>query len=59
MDFAKHIIRSLAALVLVGTLAMPSAAQERKGWREAPWRFIVNGYAWLPKAPVDIKVDLL
>lgn len=38
-------------------VASPSAEQVVAGWREAPWRFIVNVYGWLPDAPVDIKVD--
>jgi hypothetical protein len=58
--------------MLVGTTASPSAAEEPTnkqeeaspsaeqlvaGWREAPWRFNINVYGWLPRAPVDIKVD--
>jgi hypothetical protein len=66
---AKFAIAYLSALMLVGTSATPSAAEEPTNAQEKaspsadtkeerwPWRFIVNVYAWLPEAPVDIKVD--
>ena len=72
MKLSKLAILCLFALMLIGTSAIPSAAEEPTdtqkksspsweqvvaGWREAPWRFNVNVYGWLPSAPVDIKVD--
>ena len=71
MKLLKLVIPCLLALMLVGTSATPSAAEEPTnkqeeasssaeqvvaGWREAPWRFNVNVYAWFPKAPVKIDV---
>jgi hypothetical protein len=44
-------------LLLVGTPATLSAAEETTNWRDAPWRFNAKVYGWLPKAPVDIKID--
>jgi hypothetical protein len=71
---AKFAIAYLGALLLVGTPATSSAAEEPTNTQEEsslsasdsptdtkeerwPWRFIVNVYGWLPKAPVDIKID--
>jgi hypothetical protein len=71
MKLSKLALACLLALMLVGTSATPSAAEEPTntqeeapssaeqvvaGWREAPWRFNVNVYAWFPKAPVKIDV---
>ncbi len=70
MKLSKFAIACLLALMLVGTSAAPSAAEEPTntqeeasssaeqvvaGWREAPWRFNVNVYGWAPKAPVKIQ----
>jgi len=57
MKFAKISISFLAALLLVGVSATPSAAQAGEGWRDAPWRFSAKGYGWLPEAPATIKID--
>ena len=72
MKLSKLAIPCLLALILVGTSATPSAAEEPTntqeesspsaeqvvaGWWEAPWRFNVNVYGWLPRAPATIKVD--
>jgi len=71
---AKFAIAYIGALLLVGTPATSSAAEEPTNTQEEsslsasdsptdtkeerwPWRFIVNVYGWLPKAPVDIKID--
>jgi len=71
MKLSKLAILCLFVLMLVGTSAAPSAAEEPTnkqkeasssaeqvvtGWWEAPWRFNVNVYAWAPKAPVKIDV---
>ncbi len=34
-----------------------SAKQEPENWRDAPWRFNIKVYGWIPKAPVTIKAD--
>jgi hypothetical protein len=57
MNFTKFTIPLLAAILLVGTSVTPSAAQDKEGWRDAPWRFNVNIYGWMPSAPVDISID--
>ena len=57
MKFSKFSIPLLAAIILVVASVMPSGAQ---GWinsLDVPWRFSVKAYAWLPEAPVTIKVD--
>ena len=65
MKLAKFTVPFLAALMLVGTTATPCAAQETTAlwtWSSPsaietePWRFSVNGYGWLPSAPVTIKI---
>ena len=64
MRFAKFTASFLAALMLVGATATPSAAQETAplwDWsspsavKTDPWRFNVNLYSWLPSAPIDIS----
>ncbi len=72
MKLSRLAISWLLALMFVGAIATISVAEEPAntkekssssaeqvgaGWREAPWRFHVNVYGWLPHAPVDIKVD--
>jgi hypothetical protein len=66
MKLAKFSIPILAALMLVGTTAAPSAAEDLTAeweWsslsatKTDPWRFSVNVYGWLPSAPVDIKTE--
>ena len=66
MKLSKLAIPCLLALMLVGTSAAPSAAEEPTnkqkeasssaeqvvtGWWEAPWRFNVNVYAWAAESP--------
>jgi hypothetical protein len=62
----------LATLMLVGTSATFSAAQEPTDrqeesslsvtqklvnwWEDAPWRFELNVYGWLPQAPANIEI---
>jgi hypothetical protein len=66
MKLAKCTIPFLAVLLLVGTSAAQSSAEvpaDTQGKTAAakseswPWRFNANIYFWLPRAPVDIKVD--
>ena len=61
----------LASLMLVGTYVTFSAAQEPTDgqeesspsvkqklvnwWEDAPWRFSLSIYGWLPQAPAEIK----
>ena len=61
----------LVSLMLVGTSVTFSAAQEPADgqeesspsvkqklvnwWEDAPWRFNLNVYGWLPQAPAEIK----
>lgn len=69
---AKFALSLVAAIILVGTFATPSSAEEPTDmqekswpsaeqvvadWWEAPWWFHVNVYGWLPNAPATIKVD--
>ncbi len=64
MKLANYAISFLAALMLVGPMATPCAAQDTTiDWtwsspsavETEPWRFNLNGYGWLPKAPVTIS----
>ena len=57
MNSSKLSILLLAVIMLVVTPVTTSAAKEETDWRDAPWRFNVKGYGWLPKAPVTIKID--
>jgi Protein of unknown function (DUF3575) len=59
MKLAKCTVPFLALLLLVGTFATPSAAENSTDTKSEPWpwRFNVNIYGWLPKAPVDISID--
>ena len=47
----------LAALMLGGGSATLSAMEALTAVRDAPWRFGVDIYGWLPKAPATIKID--
>jgi len=64
MKLAKITAVCLAAVMLVGTAATPSGAQETTDYWEwsspsavktEPWRFNVNLYGWLPSAPAEIE----
>ncbi len=64
MKLANYVISLLAAAMLVGPMATPCAAQDTTAdwtWSSPsavetdPWRFNLNGYGWLPKAPVTIS----
>jgi hypothetical protein len=64
MKLANYAISFLAALMLVGPMATPCAAQDTTvDWtwsspsavETEPWRFNLNVYGWLPKAPVTIS----
>ncbi len=64
MKLATLAVPFLAALMLVGATATPSAAQETAAhweWsslsavKTDPWRFNVDLYGWLPSAPIDIE----
>jgi hypothetical protein len=64
MKLAHYAISLLAALMLVGPMATPCAAQDTTvDWtwsspsavETEPWRFNLNVYGWLPKAPVTIS----
>jgi hypothetical protein len=64
MKLANYAISLLAALMLVGPMATPCAAQDTTvDWtwsspsavETEPWRFNLNVYGWLPKAPVTIS----
>jgi hypothetical protein len=66
---ARFAISFVVTLILVGALVTPSAAEEPTDTKQRsspsadakegrwPWRFNVNLYGWLPRAPVTIKVD--
>jgi len=64
MKLANYAISFLAALMLVGPMATPCAAQDTTvDWtwsspsavETEPWRFNLNVYGWLPNAPVTIS----
>jgi hypothetical protein len=57
MQLIKCVVLFLVSLAFVGTVKSPAIAQEGESWWNAPWRFQVNLYSWLPDAPATINVD--
>lgn len=57
MKFENIIISLMGALLFIGVSTPLSAAPAGQFWWDAPWRFNVKGYGWLPTAPATIDVD--
>jgi hypothetical protein len=53
----KRIILFLSTLTFVGVFTTQAFAQDDQSIWNAPWKFRVNLYGWLPDAPAAISVD--